>query len=155
MMWLQTFSSFSRMTCHSIFIVISILPLMNTLLRMQVCSMRTFSHCAHILIDTRSCPTQSSLRSTLPNISTFMLRLWSGICRKRKRLFLSPTEYFLANSVPYPVSSCLGNHRVFLASLVLSRPSGSSDLLHEDEDDSSYTYGIPLQRWNDQAYCYR
>jgi hypothetical protein len=44
----------------------------------------------------------------------------------KKRLSLSPTEEFLSRHevVPYLVSSCLGNHSIFLGSLVLSQPSG-------------------------------
>jgi hypothetical protein len=53
--------------------------------------------------------------------------------------------------VPYPVSSCLGNHRVFFGSLVLSQPSGSSDILSEDDDEPSSS---PLQRWIDRACGY-
>jgi hypothetical protein len=50
-------------------------------------------------------------------------------------MFPESTEEFFSKVVPYPVSSCLGNHRVFFGSLVLSQPSGSSDLLSEDEDE--------------------
>jgi hypothetical protein len=50
-----------------------------------------------------------------------------------KRRFLSLTEAFFPKAMPYPVSSCLGIHRVFFGSLVLSHPSGSSDLLSEYE----------------------
>jgi hypothetical protein len=84
MIWLQICSAPSRMTCRNILRVIFSHPLIHTLLRMQICSMRIFNHCAQILIDTRSWPAQSSLRSTLPNKSTFMLRLWAGICRQRR-----------------------------------------------------------------------
>jgi hypothetical protein len=71
----------SRMTCRNILRVIFSHPLIHTLLRMQICSMRIFNHYAQILIDTRSWPAWGSLRSTLPNESTFMLRLLVGICR--------------------------------------------------------------------------
>jgi hypothetical protein len=74
--------------------------------------------------------------------------------QKKKRHFLSPTEEFFSKVVPYPVSSCLGNHRVFFGSLVLSQPSGSSDLLSEYEDKSSSMYSIPIQRWIDQSCGY-
>jgi hypothetical protein len=74
--------------------------------------------------------------------------------QKKKRFFLSLTEEFLSKVVPYPISSCLGNRRVFLGSLFLSQTSGSSDFLSEDEDESSYIYGIPLHRWIDQACGY-
>jgi hypothetical protein len=64
-------------------------------------------------------------------------------------------ESFLGPEVlPYLVSSSLGNHKVFLGSLILSQPSGSNDFLSEDEDEFSSTYGIPLQRWIDQAFGY-
>jgi hypothetical protein len=47
----------------------------------EICSVRIFNHCAQILIDTRSWPSRGTLRSTLPNESTFILRLLVGICR--------------------------------------------------------------------------
>jgi hypothetical protein len=71
-----------------------------------------------------------------------------------KRNFLNPMEDCLSKVVPYHVSSCLGNHRVFLGSLVLSKPSGSSDFLSKDEDDPSSIYGSPLHGWIDQACGY-
>jgi hypothetical protein len=74
--------------------------------------------------------------------------------QKKKRHFLSPTEEFFSKVVPYPVSSCLGNHKVFFGSLVLSQPLRSSDLLSEDEDEFSSMYSIPLQRWIDQSCGY-
>jgi hypothetical protein len=51
------------------------------------------------------------------------------------------------------VSPCLGNHGFSwdLSSFLILR---SSDFLSEDEDDPSSTYGIPLQRWIDQACGY-
>jgi hypothetical protein len=48
----------------------------------------------------------------------------------------------------------MGNQQVSLGFLILSQPSGSSDFLSEDEDESSSTYGIPLQKWIDQACGY-
>jgi hypothetical protein len=66
----------------------------------------------------------------------------------KKRHLLSLTEEFSSKDVPYPVSSCLGNHRVFFGSLVLSQPLGSSDILSEDEYEPSSS---PLQRWIDRA----
>jgi hypothetical protein len=65
-----------------------------------------------------------------------------------KKSFLGPEV------LPYLVSSSLGNRKVFLGSLILSHPSGSNDFLGEDEYESSSTYGIPLQRWIDQACGY-
>jgi hypothetical protein len=72
----------------------------------------------------------------------------------KKRCFTSPTEEFFSEVVPFPVSSCLGNHRVFFGSLILSQPSGSSDLLSEYEDESSSMYSSPFQRWIDQSCVY-
>jgi hypothetical protein len=53
----------------------------------------------------------------------------------KKRHFLSPTEKFSSKAVPYPVSSCFRNHRVFFGSLVLPQPSGRNDILSEDENE--------------------
>jgi hypothetical protein len=60
--------------------------------------------------------------------------------------FLSLTKEFFSKAMPYLVSSCLGNHKVFFRSLVLSQPSGRIDVLSEDEDEPSSS---PLQRWID------
>jgi hypothetical protein len=126
MIWLQICSSPSRMTCHNILRVIFIHPLIHTLLRMQICSMRTFSHYAQILIDTRSWPTQSSPGPHY-QMKYFHVETLGRDLQTKKRRFPSPKEEFFSKVVPYPISSCLGNHRVFLGSLVLSQPSGSSD----------------------------
>jgi hypothetical protein len=72
----------------------------------------------------------------------------------KKRHFLIPTEEFFSKAMPYLVSSCFGNHRVFLGSLVLSQSSRSTDLVSEEEDKLSYTYGIPLHRWIDHVCGY-
>jgi hypothetical protein len=56
-------------------------------------------------------------------------------------------EEFFSKAMPYPISSCLANHRVLLGSLFLSHPSRRSDFLSEDEEKLSSIYGIPLHRW--------
>jgi hypothetical protein len=57
-------------------------------------------------------------------------------------------ESFLGPEViPYHVSSSLGNHKVFLGSLIFSHPSGSSNILREYEDKLSSIRGSPIQRW--------
>jgi hypothetical protein len=55
-------------------------------------------------------------------------------------------KYFFSGLevVPYLISSSLGNHQIFLGSLISSHPSGSDDVSSEDEDDSSSIHGIPL-----------
>jgi hypothetical protein len=50
----------SRMTCHNILRVIFSHPLICTLLRIQICSVRIFSHRAQTLIDTRSWPARGT-----------------------------------------------------------------------------------------------
>jgi hypothetical protein len=54
----------------------------------------------------------------------------------KKQHFLSPGEEFFSRSkvFPYPISSCLENHHVFLGSLISSQHSGSSDILSKDEE---------------------
>jgi hypothetical protein len=56
----------------------------------------------------------------------------------KKRHFLSPGEDFFSRPkvVPYPISSCLENHQVFLGSLISSQHSGSGDILSEDEEQA-------------------
>jgi hypothetical protein len=54
----------------------------------------------------------------------------------------------------YLVSPRFINHRVFLGSLVLSHPLGSSDLISEDEYEPLSIYGIPLQIWISKACVY-
>jgi hypothetical protein len=72
----------------------------------------------------------------------------------KKRHSLSLTKSFLSEVMPYPISSCLGNHRFFLGYLVLSHPSRSRDFISEDEDDPSYIYGFPLHIWFDKTCGY-
>jgi hypothetical protein len=60
MIWLQICSTPSRMTCDNIPRVIFNHPLVHTLLRMQICFMRTSNRCAQILRNTRTWPSQSS-----------------------------------------------------------------------------------------------
>jgi hypothetical protein len=57
----------------------------------------------------------------------------------KKRNFPKLMNMFFSKAVPYPVSSCLGKHRVFLGSLVLSQPSGNNELMNEDEDKTLST----------------
>jgi hypothetical protein len=45
-------------------------------------------------------------------------------------------------------------HGVYLSYLTSSQYSGSSDCVDEDEDEPSFTYASPLQRWKDQACGY-
>jgi hypothetical protein len=56
--------------------------------------------------------------------------------------------------VPYLISSSKGNHGVFLGSLISSYPSRSNNLANRDEDEPSFKYGTPLQRWIDQPCGY-
>jgi hypothetical protein len=67
---------------------------------------------------------------------------------------LSPTGEFFSKVVPYPVSPCLGNLRVFFGPIVLSQSSGRNDIISEDEDKLSSMYSIPLQRWIDHSCGY-
>jgi hypothetical protein len=99
-----------------------------------------------------ACPKQSKFHTTKRqyfHVDTLVRDL-----QTKKRCLLSPTEEFFSKDVPYPIYSCLGNHRVFFGSLVLSQPSGRDDLLSEDEDELSSMYSIPLQRWIDQSHGY-
>jgi hypothetical protein len=68
---------------------------------------------------------------------------------KRQRFSFSRPE-----PVPYLISSSQGNPRVFLGSLIYSQSSGSNDHANEDEDEPSFTYGIPFQRWIDRSCGY-
>jgi hypothetical protein len=56
--------------------------------------------------------------------------------------------------MPYLISSSLGNHQIFLGSLISSHPSWSSDVSSEDEYKLSCIHGSPLQIWIDQACGY-
>jgi hypothetical protein len=73
-----------------------------------------------------ACPKQSKVHTTKQK--------YFHVETKNKR-FLSPMVEFSSNVVPYPVSSCLGSHRVFFGSLVLPQPSGRNDILSEDENE--------------------
>jgi hypothetical protein len=97
-------------------------------------------------------PKQFEVRTTKWN--NFHVETLGWNLQTKKRLFLSPIEEFLFKAMPYPVSPRLGNHRVFLRSLVLSQPSGSIYLSSEDEDEPSSIYGIPLHRWIDHTCGY-
>jgi len=64
---------------------------------------------------------------------------------KKQHILDVGKESFLGPKVaPYHISSSLGNHKVFLGSLIFSQPSGSSDILSEDEDKSSPIHGSPI-----------
>jgi hypothetical protein len=65
MIWLHIFSTPLRMTCHDILRVMSFHPLIHTLLRMQICFMRNFNCCSHILRNTRTWPRQRNQRFIL------------------------------------------------------------------------------------------
>jgi hypothetical protein len=94
-------------------------------------------------------PKQSKVHTTKQNY--FHVETLGRDLQTKKRCFLIPTEEFSSKVVPYPIFSCLGNHRVFFGTLFLSHISGSNDLLSEDEDEPSYS---PLQIWIDQARGY-
>jgi hypothetical protein len=96
-----------------------------------------------------ACPKQSKVHSTKRKY--FHVETLGKDLQTKKRRFLSLTEEFFSKVVPYPISPFLGNRRVFFGSLILSHPSGSNDLLSEDEDEPS---SIPLQRWINQACGY-
>jgi hypothetical protein len=72
MTWLQISSAPSRMTCHS---MMFIHPLVHTLLRMHICFMRNFDHCAQILRNTRTWPPQNSHRFIFKRKSIFILEI--------------------------------------------------------------------------------
>jgi hypothetical protein len=88
MIWLQICSTPSRMTCHSILKVIFSHPLVHTLLRMQICFMRTSNHSAQILRNTRTWPPQSSQRFILQSGSIFTLEISMEIHKGRGDVFL-------------------------------------------------------------------
>jgi hypothetical protein len=88
MIWLQICSAPSRMTCHSILRVIFNHPLIHTLLKMQVCFMRTSNRCAQILRNTRTWPPQNNQRFILQSKSTFILEISMEIHRGRGGVFL-------------------------------------------------------------------
>ena len=88
MTWLHISSSLSRMTCRSILRVICSHPLIHTLLRMQICFMRTSNRCTQILRNTRTWPPQSSQIFILQSISIFILEIFMKIPRGRGGVFL-------------------------------------------------------------------
>jgi hypothetical protein len=97
-------------------------------------------------------PNQSEVHTTKHKY--FHVETLGKDLQTKKIRFLSLTKDFFSKVVPYPVSFCLGNHRVFFGYLVLSQPSGSSDILSEYEDEPSSMYNSPLQRWIEQSCGY-
>jgi hypothetical protein len=84
MIWLWICFAPSRLNYRSILKLIFGHLFICTLLGMQICSLRIFSHCAQILIDIKSWLACGTPRSTLPNRSNFMLIFWAWICRQRR-----------------------------------------------------------------------
>ena len=52
-------------------------------------------------------------------------------------------------STPELVPPSLGNHMVFLGSLISSQSSKIGGILSEDEDESYFICGSPIQKWID------
>jgi hypothetical protein len=69
---------------------------------------------------------------------------------KKQHIMGVGKESFLGlEVVPDLISSSLGNHKVFLGSLIFSQPSWSNDILSNDEYDSSSIHGSQIHRWID------
>jgi hypothetical protein len=84
----------------------------------------------------------------------YLEALQKGLQMKQHILEVAKVSFLGPQILPYLVSSSLRNQQVFLGCLILSHPSGRNDFVSEDEYESSSTYGIPLQKWIDEAFGY-
>jgi hypothetical protein len=71
--------------------------------------------------------------------------------KKQHVLDVGKESFLGAEVVSYHVSSSMGNHKVFLGSLIFSQPLGSSNILREYEDELLSIRGSLIQRWIDRA----
>jgi hypothetical protein len=69
----------------------------------------------------------------------FILGIFQGFADEEATCFECGKYYFsIPELVPFLISPSLGNHRIFLGSLISSQPSRSRGILSEDEEESIY-----------------